>query len=161
MNARKLQTAVVEDLTKLFQDRRYKVPGDLKDGKHETAPVKFYKQNLPRLRNQDELEPFPHGIVRIDSGNIETRADAHKVAVIILIGAFDDDMENQGHDAVLEILELIQEHYEENPLLKKCFKYIPPFNWALQDEESFPYFYGAAQLTFELPRPSPKWSELV
>ena len=47
MNARKLQTAVVEDLTKLFQDRRYKVPGDLKDGKHETAPVKFYKQNLP------------------------------------------------------------------------------------------------------------------
>ena len=24
----------------------------------------------------------------------------------------------------------------------------PPFDWALQDEESFPYFFGAASMTF-------------
>ena len=36
----------------------------------------------------------------------------------------------------------------KNPMLANQFMFQDPFNWALQDEESFPYFFGAASLTF-------------
>ena len=62
---------------------------------------------------------------------------------------------------MLEILEVIQQHYEETPLLDGQFVFTDPFNWALQDEESYPYFFGAANLNFELPAPRRKWSDLV
>ena len=33
-------------------------------------------------------------------------------------------------------------------ILVLCMMSNYPFNWALQDEESFPYFFGAASMTF-------------
>ena len=59
-----------------------------------------------------------------------------------------------------EIIERIQQHYEETPALKE-FVCADPFNWALQDEPSYPYFYGAVNLVFHAPAPRAKWSELV
>lgn len=112
-------------------------------------------------QNEDADDPFPYIIVRIDSGGISSQTDPHKVAVILLVGAYDDSPENQGHRIVLEVLEKIQHHYEETPLLSGQFVFQDPFNWALQDEESYPYFFGAANLTFDLPATRRKWSELV
>lgn len=155
MNARLLQDAMVADLSELFKDRRYKAP----DGRDVSLSV--FAQNLPKRQSEDDDDPFPYIIVRIDSGNIETQTDPHKVAVILLIGNYDDSPENQGHRAVLEIMELIQQHYEEMPLLAEKFIFTDPFNWALQDEESYPYYFGAANLTFKLPAPRRKWSDLV
>ena len=60
----------------------------------------------------------------------------------------DDDLENQGDERVLEILEEIQSRYEAQPVLNGKFRREDPFSWALQDEESYPYFYGAAHMTW-------------
>lgn len=155
MNARHLQDAVAADLSELFKNRRYKSP----NGGDEALSV--FKQSLPKRQSEEDDDPFPYIIARIDSGGIATQQDPHQVAVLLLIGIFDDNPENQGHLAVLEILEVIQQHYEESPLLKGQFTFVDPFNWALQDEDSYPYYFGAANLSFKLPAPRRKASDLV
>lgn len=155
MTARELQAAAVEDINTLLANDHFKTP----DG--GMAAPKAYPQYLPKRDSNDNEDPFPYVIVRIDSGGIDSQVDPHKVALVLLIGIYDDDKSNQGHASVLEIIERIQRHYEESPLLAGQFKFIDPFQWALQDEESWPYFFGACNLNFQLPPPRTKWSDLT
>ena len=158
INARGLQRAVMDDLRKLFQNDRFKTP----DG--GTASLKIYAQQLPKLplrEDEDEAdgsELFPFIVVRVMGGKIESPAEAHEVTLLLWIGVFDDDLKNEGHDAVLEIIERVQQHYQENPTLGAAF-FKDPFEWVLQDEESFPLFYGGCSLIFQLPAPRVEWSE--
>jgi hypothetical protein len=155
MTARQLQSALVEKLTELLKGRRYHTP----DG--GTAAPTVFAQNLPRQETAEEVDPFPYVIVRIDSGNIETQTSPYKVAVVLIVGIYDEDLSNQGHMDVLDIFEHIQSGLEANPLVGGEFVFTDPFNWALQDEESYPYFFGAASLSFSVPAPRREWSELV
>lgn len=154
MNALILQNAIVSDLKNLFKDRRYSSPTG-------TSAVSVFPQNLPKRESEDDDDPFPYIIVRLDAGKIESQTDAYTVAVLLLIGAYSDDASNQGHQSVLEIMETIQRHYEEKPSLAEQFVFTDPFHWALQDEESYPYFFGAVSMSFNLPAPRREWSELV
>lgn len=154
MTARELQQDVVEDLRELFKHDLYNTPSDGK-----SAPNVF-SQYLPKLQNEDDDDPFPYIIVRVDSGGIDTPTDPHKVALILVIGIYDDNELNQGHATVLEMIERIQMHYEETPVLKE-FSFTDPFGWALQDEQSWPYYFGAVNLTFNAPAPRTKASDLV
>lgn len=155
MNALALQDALVSDLKKLFKSRRYKTP----DG--NTSAVSVFAQNLPKRESEDEDDPFPYIIARLDSGDIENQTSACKISVFLLVGIFDDGKQNQGHKTVLEIMETIQRHYEEVPLLDGQFVFTDPFHWALQDEESYPYFFGGVEMRFDIPAPRRKWSDLV
>lgn len=158
IHARWLQQAVMEDLKELFRDSRFKAP----DG--GTASMKVYKQQLPKLPLQDDEDEadgsdlFPFIVVRVMSGKIESPDAPHEVTLLLWIGVFDDDLKNEGHDAVLEIIERVQQHYQEKPTLGAAF-FKDPFEWVLQDEESFPFFYGGCSLTFQLPAPRVEWSE--
>lgn len=155
MNARLLQDALVADLRELFKNRRYKKP----DG--EPAALSVFAQNLPKRESENDDDPFPYIIARIDSGGIENQTEPHKVSIFLLIGIYDDEAENQGHRAVLEVMEVIQQHYEETPLLDGQYVFTDPFHWALQDEESYPFFFGGVEINFHLPAPRRKWSDLV
>lgn len=171
MNARELQTVLLDDLDELFKDRYFKTP-------HNTMqPPKAYPQNLPPKDARSEDDPFPYIIVRIDHGGVDTQTDPHKVKVILVIGIYDDgildyrepppeegewDNRNYGTMAVLEIIERIQAHYENRPSL--CggkFYFDGPFHWALQDENAFPYNIGACDLTFSLAAPRKERSKFV
>lgn len=155
MNARLLQDALAADLRALFSERRYKTPQD------GTAAPSVFLQNLPKRDSEDDADPFPYIIVRIDGGKIETQTDPHNVSVILLVGIYDDDKANQGHRAVMEILEVIQQHYEETPLLDRKYTFSGQFAWTLQDEESYPYYFGAAELAFDLRAPRRKASDFT
>lgn len=166
MNARELQTAIKEDLEALFEKTRLKAPPEAVSNRpayqmgmdtpdEETpqvapgcAAISVFEQELP-IRDAGADDPFPYIIVRLDTGGIDTPTDAHKVNVILLIGIYDDDKQNQGHKTVLEIIEGIQAHYEKQPTLSGgAFQFTDPFKWVLQDEPSYPYFYGACNLAF-------------
>ena len=162
MTARDLQAAIVDDLKKMFTSSLYKTPTD------EYAPPAVYAQNLPKRQSEEDPDPFPYVIVRLDSGEIPDPTNPQKVAVLLLIGAYDDAPENQGHMAVMEIMEKIQEHYQNTPNLADLshrqmarLDTETPSNWALQDEESYPYFFGAMNLTWNIAAPRTKWSDLV
>ena len=106
-------------------------------------------------------DPFPYLIVRLDRGGIAGPDAPHRISVIVLIGIFDDDPRNQGHIAVMEIIERIQQHYQETPALG-AFSVADEFNWALQDEESYPYYFGVCSFAFDAPPPRvTQWEDLV
>lgn len=152
ITAGRLQRALSADLETLFRNDRFKTP----DG--GTAPPKAYAQFLPRRESDDSEDPFPYFIVRVESGGVESPTAPHEVTVTVLVGIFDDATENNGHFGVLEIIERIQRHYAETPALGGATVSVP-FHYALQDEESYPYFIGACSLTFQLPAPQSAWSE--
>ena len=142
MTARELRADLVEDISEAFKERRYKNPTG------EFVQLNVFPQRLPKREHGNDEDPFPYVIVRLDSGDIASQTDPHKIDVILVVGLFDDDLENQGDERVLEILEEIQSRYEAQPVLNGKFRREDPFSWALQDEESYPYFYGAAHMTW-------------
>lgn len=174
MTARELQVELAKDLEQLFSHSQFKTP------LHTLAAPKVYLQNLPKRDAQTEEDPFPYIIVRLDRGGIEKPTEPHKVSLILVIGIFDEDTGDPFHDpppepsesgetwdvrnfgitALLEIIERIQAHYEKQPFLcGGAFTYQPPFSWALQDEESYPYYFGACELVFTLAAPRQERSQ--
>lgn len=166
MTARELQPAIKKDLEALFEKTTFKAPPDLPhnrpayqfDGPEQEPPeevprsakLSVFEQELP-IRDGEAEDPYPYIIVRLDTGGIDTPTDPHKVNVILLVGIYDDDRQNQGHKTVLEVIERIQAHYEKEPTLcGAAFQFTDPFKWVLQDEPSYPYFYGACNLAFNL-----------
>lgn len=154
ITAGRLQREIAADLETLFKNDRFQTP----DGK-QSAP-KAYAQFLPRRESDDAEDPFPYLIVRVESGGVESPAEPHEVVFTVIIGIYNDNPANNGHFEVLEIIERIQLHYAENPCLGAAVESLP-FHYALQDEESYPYFIGACSLTFHLPAPQPVWSDLT
>ncbi len=154
MTARELQVDLVEDLQDYFSGRSYRTPSG------GVAPLQVFPQNLPRTMSEDEDDPFPYIVVRLESGSIEHQESSHKIAVMLLIGIYDDGMENNGHELVLEVIEKILAHFENRPNLKE-FAFVDPFEWVLQDEQSWPYFFGAVNLNFDAPPMRINRSDLV
>ena len=155
MTARTLQRELVRDLTEYFRSRRYKIP----DG--GTRAPKVYPQALPLRESGDETDVFPYIIIRLDSGEIPSQTEPHNVTVLALVGVYDEEPQQQGHITVLEILEAIQERFQEEPTLAGRYKITGPFQWALQQEESYPYYFGAATMVFQAPPPRLRKSEFT
>lgn len=161
MSARILQQSLVNELAELFKDSRYKAPGG-----EDRAPAVF-RQLLPKREAEDDDDPFPYLIVRLDNGTVNVR-DYHTVMTLVLVGVFDDSPENNGHDAVIEMLEKIQARYQQNPFVRNRQGQIVAtvnrdnaMTWALQDEESFPYFFGGMNLFWDLTAPRQEVSDLT
>ena len=114
-------------------------------------PLKSREPRNSIWRNTTRKSPI---IVRLSKGGIATPVDPHKVDIFLLIGIYDNDRRNIGHKTVLEIIEDIQKHYEKHPTLcGGAFQFTDPFTWVLQDEPSYPYFYGGCNLSFNLAAP--------
>lgn len=169
MNARELQWALVEDLEAHFSDKFYKTPN------HTMEHPRAYAQHFLPRDAQTGDDPFPFIQVHLRSGGIASSTEPHKITVLLMIGIFDDgtadfrepspvgeqwDNRNFGVMAVMEIIEGIQEHYEKYPTLGKgSFRYDGPFQWELDDEPTYPYFYGMCELSFSTWAPRIEGSE--
>ena len=146
MTAQILQEELVKEIGVIFRDDLFK------DSAGEYIKMNVYEQNLPIRQDEDAPDPIPYVIVRVETGQAKGGAEPQEVFVTLLIGYFDDDAGNNGHKGVLGIIQKIQERFMKEPMLAKQFYFMNdeqhPFDWALQDEESFPYFFGAASMTF-------------
>lgn len=155
MTARNLQQAIIQDLKNLFKKRRYK------DSEGNSVAINVFEHDVPERTSDDAPEAFPYIIVRLTGGRIDTQTDPHKVSVMLLVGIYDESVNHKGCSTVVEILELIQSHYEGKPLLAGQFVFQDPFVWVTQDELSYPYYFGAANTTWSTPAPRREWSDLV
>lgn len=166
-----LQQALVEDLKQLFDGALFRAPGEPEEpGKPKLAPLKVFSQSLPipkpaEMPEEDldpELieeglslsdiknveDPYPYIIVRVQQGTITQIAGEQTVKAYLLFGAFDDSYENQGHKDVLHMIQKIYERFSKNAILANKYECTMPIEWALQDEESYPYFFGGMELNF-------------
>lgn len=143
MTATMLQEEIDKELKAIFK-------GDLfKNSLGEYVKLNVYEQQLPIREDEDSPDPMPYIIVRLETGSTKSGTDPQEVLVTLLFGYFDDSPENNGHKGVLGMIQKVHERFEKQPMLANQFMFQDPFDWALQDEESFPYFFGAASMTFK------------
>ena len=115
-------------------------------------PLRIFKQDVPINETDDDFDPAPYIIVRLKSGDDDGTADAfNTVTVIFIIAIWDDDNNSQGYRDVLNIIQKIYMRFHKDPMLNNQFMYAGNYHWALQEDNYWPYFFGACTLNFNIP----------
>lgn len=118
-----------------------------------------YAQFLPVMKNDDEDidQFFPYFIVRLQDGKTTDDYDMWTVTADILIGIHDDDENNRGHFHIMNAIDRITRRFCEEPTIgtpgHKAFRCLPEMQWDLQDEDTYPYYFGGVELKFWVPKP--------
>lgn len=156
-----LQTDLANELKEILKGFKLKNP------QGELCGINVYEQLLPMPEPTDAQElppellengladeqtapdPYPYIIVRLDEGEIENEDSAQMVSLELLIGIYDPDFNKQGHKDVLNIIAKIYERFAKMPVLNRKYTIQYPILWALQDEETYPFYFGGMKLIFE------------
>ena len=115
-------------------------------------------QQLPVLQNDDEDRDqfFPYYIVRLMEANTESDTDFWTWTVAIYLGIHDEGAENQGHFSLLNAMTRITNRFGREAVLGSPhhvgFRCLPNMNMTLQDEDTYPYFFGAVLMQFAAPK---------
>ena len=155
MVAADLQRELIDVITDVLSDIvTVKANGDTAVG------FTGYPQFLPKLVNDDDTEDvyFPYFLVRISNGEVDENDGwpLWRVSVTVLLGIHDDRTENQGHYSILTAITRITSHFDSTAVLGEA-RHISyrcdssKTAWALQDEDTYPYYFGAVSLQFWLP----------
>ncbi len=159
-----LQKALAEEIEEITKDMPFRRYGEEGDG----FRIKSFLQDLPIPKtseshgefedeNADEagVFPFPWAIVKLDTGFAAGPSERHRVNVIVVVGVYDDATDRSGYKGVMIALERIMERFSVRPLLAGKFTAVQldnnnMFRWSLQDEDTYPYYYGALEMAFEM-----------
>lgn len=148
MTIYELQDDLVEELASVFRN----ITGKRPDGTVK-APT-GYAQSLPIVQDDEEDEDsrFPYFIVRMTEGEggQDQSAVRETATTHILLGVYENNPDNQGHRTILNMIQRFRERFEKNPLLKDKYRMRPEIKWALQDEDTYPYYFGGIEVTWEI-----------
>ena len=115
-------------------------------------PLRIFAQDVPINETDDDFDPAPYVIVRAKSGDDDGTADGvNTVQIILIIAIWDDNNDSQGYRDVLDIIQKIYIRFHKEPMLNNQFMYVGNFHWALQEDNYWPYFFGACTLNFNIP----------
>lgn len=135
--------------------------------------VKGYAHRLP-IAQSDEDDPaqyFPYFIVRFDTGRTRDDDDCWHIAVDIVLGVYDagsdisitetdDDGEEEtraaylisGHENILIMIQRIVDRFAWDPLFKKMYRADQDIQWAVGEDDTYPFYFGAVAITFSVPK---------
>lgn len=115
-------------------------------------PLRIFAQDVPINETDNDFDPAPYIIVRAKSGDDDGTADGvNTVQIILIIAIWDDNNDSQGYRDVLDIIQKIYIRFHKEPMLNNQFMYAGNFHWALQEDNYWPYFFGACTLNFNIP----------
>lgn len=142
-----LQDDLNEELKEILKDSTFK------DTNGERKKINVFSQDLPveSNREDEDEDPFPYIINKLDSGDIQSEESAHEVKVLLIIGIYDEDRNRQGYKDVLHIINKIYERFAKQNVLNKRYVVKVPFRWTLQDEDTHPYYFGGIEMSFDIP----------
>lgn len=143
------QDALIEMLEELFQGKKFM-------GQKGRKPLKIYAQDLPIPADDDDdvdtvQASAPYIIVGIDGGSIPDDNSTQLVEITLTICAYDDQRDREGFRDVVNIKEDIIQRICVAPYFGGCFTVLKPIAWALQQETTAPYYYGACTFTCTAP----------
>lgn len=150
----------------------------LKDVDGNNAHIKAFLQSLPkRIQNvqdnsaeeNDDMEgdimsgediiqdqktendPYPYCIVMLASGNMDMVQEAQQTKTMLIFGIYNDDIQCLGHQTLINIMHKIAERFIKNPILNNQYQmnYEAGIQWALDDEDRYPYYFGAMEMTWD------------
>lgn len=145
MTPKLLQDALTDELKRLLSaERLYDLTGALK-------LIAVHEQGLPREQTEgNDTDPVPYVVVKVENGSASA-PDARTTSIYLIIAVSDIDPNANGYADVLHIIEKIYERFAKNPCMGE-YRFTGVFNWALVDEDTYPYYFGGVELTFESPR---------
>jgi len=156
-----LQNDLADEIKEICSDMLFKDPGG------ELEHIRTFCQSLPKREQtvkgekdvkpgdllqeepEDEQDPYPYCVVRAESGNV--MMGGQRVKVILIIGIFNDDTQNNGHREIINVISKITERFVKDPILKGRYRLDleAGLSWILDDEDRFPYFAGGIEMTWE------------
>lgn len=146
MTPEMLQDALCEEIKNLLSDRLYRTPSG------ELVQMNVFPQGIPMIESDDDDEPFPYVIVRMVDGSDENLSDSeYIVEMVVIVGIYNDNPSNQGHRDLLNVYNLVYERFKKDPSLAGQFVYKGGYRWTIQDDDYYPYFFGAFKMNFTIP----------
>lgn len=137
-----LQEKIVKDLKTLF--RNYAL---LPNSNDKSVGVNIYAQSVPYQGAENESDVFPYVEVRLEEGKDD--GTTHRVTVAFVVGIYDAGEDNQGHIAVMDILDRIHYRYGTNAVVGKNDAHqTGEWSWMLQEDSYYPYHFGAIVTDF-------------
>ena len=120
----------------------------------DVVGVKGYKYRLPLITadDEDESQFFPYFIVRLSGGKTEDDDSPWLVTADILLGVCENDKDIPGHEHIMVMIQRITDRFVAEPLLNKKFRAEQGIEWAVQDEDTYPFYFGGAEIKFNVPK---------
>ena len=119
----------------------------------KAAGFKGYAHALPIIQTDDE-DPemfFPYFIVRFDSGRTADDDDCWHVATDIIIGIHETKAHG-GHEHVLIAIQRIVDAFAADPWMGGKYRADQDIRWAVEEDDTYPYYFGAVGITFSAPK---------
>lgn len=148
MTSLDLQDKLADEIRNILSDYTYQTP----DG--ERRNINVYTQEIPHQETDGDEDPVPYLIVRINDGGSKNEAQKdgpNVVNLVIIIAIYDMSLDAQGHRDVMNIIDKIYERFAKNPLLKDAGVFNGNHSWKLQEDDYYPYYFGAYAMSFEIP----------
>lgn len=116
--------------------------------------VNVYAQDLPIIiaGEDDEFKFYPYAIVRLYDGITEDDNSPWTVTADIHFGIYDADEDNQGHRHIMTMIQRVADRFAYEPLLDRRYRAQQDIEWALQEENTPPYYYGGVRIKFSVPK---------
>lgn len=118
---------------------------------NEECKINVFEQNLPIQKNDDDTEPYPYIIVKVMEGDIPDDESRYIIMVNLIIGIYYDNIDSQGTDIVLNVIQEVIERFRKKPVLNKKFIMQQKLKWAVQDDDTYPYYFGGIEMNWTVP----------
>jgi hypothetical protein len=143
------QDALVEMLEELFQGKDYTSPAGRRS-------LRIIRQDIPIPEDDDEdvdteESAVPYVRVAMNGGEIPDDDSPQMVEFSLTICAYDGGTQREGMRDVANIKEDIIQRVCTKPYFGGVFTILKPIAWALQQDPSPPYYFGAIILTCTAP----------
>ena len=144
-----LQKQLCEELRRILSDLPLKRP----DG--SLTQMRVFEQELPIPEDPDdadaEVKNMPFLIARVIKGTIAGWEEPQIVEVIFTFCVYDNAPDRQGHKDCLAVIHRILARFRKDPRIGNYIA-TEKVTWALNDEDSHPFYAGAVQMQFESAR---------
>lgn len=116
--------------------------------------VKGYEYRLPIITSdeEDESQFFPYFIVKTPKGKTEDDDSPWLVTVDIIFGICENDKDAPGHKKILVMIQRITDRFAAEPLLNGKYRAEQDMEWATQDEDTYPFYFGGVEIKFRVPK---------
>jgi len=143
------QDALVEMLEELFSGKKFM-------GQEGRKPLRVFEQDLSIPEDNDEdvdldISSAPYIKVAMTGGEIPDDNSPQLVEFSLTICTYDPGTKREGFRDVANIKEDIIQRVCTRPYFGGAFTILKPIAWAIQQDTTPPYYFGACVLTCTAP----------
>ena len=95
---------------------------------------------------------FFHISLRLSEGKTEDDDSPWLVTADIILGVCENDKDVPGHEHIMVMIQRITDRFAAEPLLNNKFRAEQDMEWAVQDEDTYPFYFGGVEIKFRTPK---------